>query len=178
MEYSTEKEILQPIFEHGMEGMSEVLQKLFNLAMRMERENALKASPYQRTEGRIGYANGFKERHIQSRVGELALQIPQTRNVEFYPRCLERGLRSERAINLAMAEMYIQGVATRSVRNILEKLCGLEVSAMQKRTRISRASSICQAERKPSICSKRPLKSMLAGLLSLQNGLKVRSRKD
>ena len=78
MEYSTEKEILQPILEHGLEGMSEVLQKLFNLTMRFERENALKAFPYQRTEGRTGYANGFKERHIQSRVGELALQIPQT----------------------------------------------------------------------------------------------------
>ena len=58
----------------------------------MERENALKASPYQRTKGRTGYANGFKERNIQSRVGELVLQIPQTRNVEFYPSCLERGL--------------------------------------------------------------------------------------
>ena len=142
MEYSTEKEILQPIFEHGMEGMSEVLQKLFNLAMRMERENALKASPYQRTEGRTGYANGFKERHIQSRVGELVLQIPRTRNVEFYPSCLERGLRSERAIRLAMAEMYIQGVATRSVRNILEKLCGLEVSSMQ----VSRATKMLDEE--------------------------------
>ena len=72
----------------------------------------MKASPYQRTEGRTGYANGFKDRHIQSRVGELELQIPQTRNVELYPSCLERGLRSERAINPAMAEMYIQGVAT------------------------------------------------------------------
>ena len=142
MEYSTEKESLQPILEHGMEGMSEVLQKLFNLAMRMERENALKASPYQRTEGRTGYANGFKERHIQSRVGELELQIPQTRNVELYPSCLERGLRSERAIRLAMAEMYIQGVATRSVRNILEKLCGLEVSAMQ----VSRATKMLDEE--------------------------------
>ena len=98
-------------------------KKLFNLAMKLERENVLKATPYQRTEGRTGYANGFKERHIQSRVGELALQIPQTRNVESYPSCLERGLRSERAINLAMAEMYIQGVATRSVRNILKYRC-------------------------------------------------------
>ena len=122
MEYSTEKEFLQPILDHGMEGMSEVLQNLFNLAMKLERENALKASPYQRTEGRTGYANGFKERHIQTKVGELELQIPQTRNVEFYPSCLERGLRSERAIRLAMAEMYIQGVATRSVKNILEKV--------------------------------------------------------
>ena len=73
MKYSTEKEILQAIFERGFEGMSEVLQKLFNVAMKLERENVLKATPYQRTEGRIGYANGFKERHIQSRVGELAL---------------------------------------------------------------------------------------------------------
>ena len=58
MEYSTEKEILQPILDHGMEGMSEVLQKLFKLAMKLERENVLKATPYQRTEGRTGYANG------------------------------------------------------------------------------------------------------------------------
>ena len=142
MEYSTEKEFLQPILDHGMEGMSEVLQNLFNLAMKLERENALKASPYQRTEGRTGYANGFKERHIQTRAGELELQIPQTRNVDFYPSCLERGLRSERAINAAMAEMYIQGVATRSVRNILEKLCGLEVSAMQ----VSRATKMLDEE--------------------------------
>ena len=141
-EYSTEKEILQPIFERGFEVMSEAVQNLFNLAMRMERKNALKASPYQRTEGRTGYANGFKEQHIQSRVRELALQITQTRNVEFYPSCLERGLGSERAINLAMAEMYIQGVATRSVRNILEKLCGLEVSAMQ----VSRATKMLDEE--------------------------------
>ena len=142
MEYSTEKEILQPILEHGMEGMSEVLQKLFNLAMKLERENVLKATPYQRTEGRTGYANGFKERHIQTRAGELELQIPQPRNVDFYPSCLERGLRSERAINAAMAEMYIQGVATRSVRNILEKLCGLEVSSMQ----VSRATKMLDEE--------------------------------
>ena len=71
------------LLNHGMEGMSEVLQKLFNLAMKLERENVLKATPYQRTEGRTGYANGFKERHIQSRVGELALQIPQTRKMVF-----------------------------------------------------------------------------------------------
>ena len=44
MEYSTEKEILQAIFERGFEEMSEVLQKLFNLAMKLERENVLKAT--------------------------------------------------------------------------------------------------------------------------------------
>ena len=81
MEYNTEREFLQPILERGLEGMSEVLQNLFNLAMKLERENALKAAPYQRTEGRTGYANGFKERRIQTRAGELALQIPQQTEV-------------------------------------------------------------------------------------------------
>ena len=142
MEYSTQNDILQPILENGIEGFSEVLQKMLNLAMKLEREKVLKASPYQRTEGRTGYANGFKERHIQTRMGDLELQIPQTRNIDFYPSCLEKGLRSERAIRAAMAEMYIQGVATRSVKNILEKMCGLEVSAMQ----VSRATKMLDEE--------------------------------
>ena len=142
MEYSTQNDILQSILENGIEGFSEVLQKMLNLAMKLEREKVLKASPYQRTEGRTGYANGFKERHIQTRMGDLELQIPQTRNIDFYPSCLEKGLRSERAIRAAMAEMYIQGVATRSVKNILEKMCGLEVSAMQ----VSRATKMLDEE--------------------------------
>ncbi|MBR2439344.1 MAG: L-rhamnose isomerase [Lentisphaeria bacterium] len=122
--------------------IAEAEQKLLNLAMKLEREKVLKASPYQRTEGRTGYANGFKERHIQTRMGDLELQIPQTRNIDFYPTCLEKGLRSERPIRAAMAEMYIQGVATRSVKNILEKMCGLEVSAMQ----VSRATKMLDEE--------------------------------
>ena len=167
MEYSTEKEILQAIFERGFEGMSEAVQNLFNLAMKLERENILKASPCQRTEGRTGYANGFKERHIQSRVGELALQIPQTRNVEFYPSCLERGLCSERAINLAMAEMYIQGVASRSVRNILEKRCRLEVSAMQVSRATKRLDEEFEKWRNRPI--KDAVKYLLLDALNLEN---------
>ncbi len=49
----------------------------------------------------------------------MSINISQTRNSDFYPSCLERGMRSERAINIAMAEMYIHGVATRKVRVII-----------------------------------------------------------
>ena len=60
--------------------------------MRIERAQALEADPYQRTEKRRGYANGFKPKTLNTRVGELALQIPQVRGeVEFYPSALERG---------------------------------------------------------------------------------------
>lgn len=142
MECSTPKDFLQPILENGIEGFGEVMQNLLNMAMKIERENALHAGAYQRTTERIDHANGYKPRTLQTRLGEMTLSIPQTRNTDFYPSCLEKGLRSERAIYIAMAEMYIHGVATRNVRTILEKMCGLEVSAMQ----VSRAAQMLDDE--------------------------------
>ena len=142
MECSTEQGLLQPILEKGFDGMQEALQTLFNLAMKIERERHLHAGLYQRTAERADYANGYKPRTIQTLEGEFNLSIPQTRNTDFYPSCLERGLRSERALRIAIAEMYIHGVATRKVRDILEKTCGLEVTAMQ----VSRAAQMLDQE--------------------------------
>ena len=76
---------------------------LMNEAMKIERENALQAQAYERTEHRLDYANGFKERNLYTRFGAVALKIPQTRNSDFYPSCFERGLRSELAVFAAMA---------------------------------------------------------------------------
>ena len=134
--------ILQIVSEKGFDGLREIMQMLFNEAMKMERENYLHASPYQRTDLRTDHANGFKPRTINTLQGEIQVSIPQTRNGGFYPSCLEKGIRSERAINAAMAEMYIHGVATREVTAILEKMCCLEVSAMQ----VSRATEMLDAE--------------------------------
>ena len=141
-EFSMPQSILQIVSEKGFDGLREIMQMLFNEAMKMERENDLHASPYQRTDLRTDHTNGFKPRTINTLQGEIQLSIPQTRNGGFYPSCLEKGMRSERAINVAMAEMYIHGVATREVTAILEKMCGLEVSAMQ----VSRATEMLDAE--------------------------------
>ncbi|RRE05158.1 hypothetical protein EAO24_30835 [Klebsiella pneumoniae] len=51
--------------------------------------------------------------------------------MEFYPSCIEKGMRSERALKLAIAEMYVKGVSTRRVSDIVEILCGTEVSSSQ-----------------------------------------------
>jgi len=92
----------------------------------------LEADPYQRPEKRKGYANGFKPKTVSTRLGELALAVPQVRGeVEFYPSALERGVRSERALKCALAEMYGQGVSTRKVTEVMRELCGLEVSSTQ-----------------------------------------------
>ena len=136
MECITPNAFLQPILENGMDGLADVLRILLNEAMKIERENVLNASHYQRCSERIDYAKGYKPKQIQTRYGKLNVDVPQTRNCDFYPSCLEKGIRSERAISIALAEMYFHGVATRSVTAILEKMCGLDVSAMQ----VSRAT--------------------------------------
>ena len=105
-------ELLQLLSEHGFDGMAEAIEILMNEAMKLERAEVLGARPHERTESRRGYANGFKPKRVNSRLGRLNLQVPQTRDVEFYPSALERGERSERALKLPLAEMYIQGVST------------------------------------------------------------------
>jgi putative transposase len=122
-------EAIQLLAEHGFDGLAEVLELLVNEVMKIERCEALGAAPYQRTQQRRGYANGFKGKTLHTRVGDLHLEVPQTRDVEFYPQALERGVRSERALTTALAEMYVQGVSTRKVSKIVEELCGHEISS-------------------------------------------------
>jgi len=123
--------------------MARAMQTLLSEAMKLERSEFLRAAPGERTDERTGYANGFKGKALRTRVGELALRVPQVRALPggeapgFYPMSLERGLRSERALKLAIAEMYVQGVSTRRVTEVTRELCGLEVTSAQ----VSRAAS-------------------------------------
>jgi len=121
---------------NGFDALADAVTVLLNSAMIAERSEHLGAAPYERSAERTGYANGFKDKTVKTRLGELALKVPQTRDCDFYPQSLERGLRSERALLLALAEMYVQGVSTRRVQKVVEAMCGMEVSS----TQVSRAA--------------------------------------
>jgi transposase-like protein len=121
--------VLDLITEEGANGFKEVLKLLVNAAMVEEREKYLGVASYERSEDRLGYANGFKPKTLNTRVGSLELQIPQTRDCKFYPQSLEKGKRSERALGLAIVQMYVQGVSTRNVEEITKQLCGFEISS-------------------------------------------------
>ena len=124
--------ILQLITDQGTDGRAEGLRLLVNQAMRVERAQVLHAQPYQRTDARQGYANGYKDKTFTTRLGPIQFDIPQVRgDVAFYPSAVQKGLRSEQALKLALAEMYVQGVSTRRVAAIVEQLCGTSVSSTQ-----------------------------------------------
>lgn len=113
--------------------------------MRIERQTHLGAAPFERSQSRQGYANGFKPKSVVTRLGKLDLQVPQTRGTDFYPSALEKGIRSERALKAAIAEMYVQGVSTRKMASITEELIGVEVTSMQ----VSRAAAELDAVLEP-----------------------------
>ena len=119
--------------------LAEVLTVLLNAAMKYEREKHIGVAPYERGDERNGQANGFKDRVVSTRLGQLGVSIPQVRggNEPFRPQSLEAALLSEKALKVALAEMYVQGVSTRRVSAVLESLCGTSVSSMT----VSRASA-------------------------------------
>jgi len=134
---------MELLIENGFDGMANVLQILLNEAMKIEREDALAAGAYQRTPERKGYANGYKPKTVDTRMGRITVDVPQVRgDVDFYPSALEKGCRSERALKVAIAEMYVKGISTRRVTGVLEKMCGLDISSMQ----VSRASKMLDEE--------------------------------
>ena len=125
--------IIEQLCDEGFDGITGAVITLLNEAMKLDRTRHLQALPYERSDDRQGYANGYKPKTVNSKLGKLTLSVPQVResDEEFYPSCLEKGLRSERALKAALAEMYIQGVSTRKVKAITEALCGYEVSSSQ-----------------------------------------------
>jgi transposase-like protein len=141
---TTIDDMVQLLILEKEKAFPKILAAIYDQAMIAEREAHLCAGSYERSESRDGYANGFKPRSLQTRVGRLSLHIPQVRgsNTKFYPKCLDRGTRSERAIMLTAAEMYIHGVSTRRVEAVFQAMGIDNYSAEQ----VSNASKILDEE--------------------------------
>ena len=131
-------EFLEQLASEGLDGLPEMIRVLVNQAMQLERQKHINAAPFERHPERRGRANGYKPKLVKTRVGEISFAVPQVREGGFYPEALEKGLRSERALMLALAEMYVQGVSTRKVAAITEQLIGSAVSS----TQVSRAAGL------------------------------------
>jgi len=113
-----EENFLRPLVE-------QIVQQLLEAEM----DEVLGAEKGERTPSRHGYRSGYYSRTLITRVGKLQLRVPQDRQGRFRTEVFERYQRSEKALVGALAEMYIQGVSTRKVKEITEQLCGHEFSA-------------------------------------------------
>lgn len=141
-DFTLPAELMEQVAEQGLEILPELIRIVVNAAMQAERSEYLQAEHYQHTPERTGHANGYKPKTMHTRVGDITFAVPQVREGGFYPQALEKGLRSERALTLAVAEMYVQGVSTRKVKAITEQLCGVSITS----SAVSQAASQLDSE--------------------------------
>lgn len=123
--------ILQASSVNGDDPVKGLLRHTIQQVLEEELTAFLNAEPYDRTDKRRGYRNGYKPRALTTRVGRLELLVPKDREGRFQTELFEKYQRSEKALVQTIAEMYVQGVSTRKVKKITEELCGLEISKSQ-----------------------------------------------
>jgi transposase-like protein len=108
--------------------LKEVLERVLQEWLEAEMTEHVGAAPYERAAGRKGHRNGHKPRTLRTRVGTLNLLVPQDREGTFSTRLFSRYQRNEKALCLALMEMYVEGVSTRKVKDVTEALCGTSFS--------------------------------------------------
>lgn len=128
MTRKTQKKLVQ-MMKEDKDLLRGMVQSLMQEVLEAEMQEHLGAAPYERSAQRGGYRAGYYSRSLVTRVGKLELRVPQDREGNFSTELFERYQRSEKALVLAMMQMYVKGVSTRKVKAITEELCGHEFSA-------------------------------------------------
>jgi putative transposase len=108
--------------------LKQIVERVLQELLEAEMTEHIGAAPYERTENRKGQRNGYKPRTLRTRVGTLNLAVPQDREGAFSTRLFARYQRNEKALVLALMQMYVEGVSTRKVKEITEELCGTSFS--------------------------------------------------
>ena len=150
-------------------GIKKLLTCFLNLVMQLEALEQIDAEPYERVESRKAHRNGYKERSLKTRVGELRLKKPQFREIPFETKIFDRYSRVEKALINAIAESYIQGVSTRRVQDIVSQL-GIENFSASSVSRIAK-----ELDEKVNEFLKRPIEHPIKYLFVDASYFKVRT---
>jgi len=122
------EEVAQGVLLDDPDFLREILERVVQQILEVEMTEHIGAAPYERVEGRTGHRNGHKPRTLRTRVGTLNLLVPQDREGTFSTHLFASYQRNEKALVLALMEMYVEGVSTRKVKDITEALCGTSFS--------------------------------------------------
>ncbi|KPK99329.1 MAG: hypothetical protein AMJ91_08165 [candidate division Zixibacteria bacterium SM23_73_3] len=123
------REVKRMFKEDLNEGGRYLLEEFFHQIMAYDLYEHIKARRYERIPARGGYRNGYRERYLLTSLGLLKLRVPRDREGEYQPDCFERYKRVQREVDEGIKAMYLRGVSTRKVGEVLDALCGERVSA-------------------------------------------------
>lgn len=108
--------------------MREAIRYTLIAILEEEVEAVVKAAPYQRTVERQDYRNGYYTRSLGTGVGVIEdLPVPRTRE-GFKTKVFEHYRRRQAELDEAICAMFVQGVSTVRVSEVLEALTGSKPS--------------------------------------------------
>jgi transposase-like protein len=162
-------EFLEDYLIDQEDGLKKLLTWFLNLVMQFEAMEQINAEPYQRVDSRKAHRNGYKERTLKTRVGELRLKKPQFREISFETKVFDKYSRVEKALINAVIESYLQGVSTRRVQDIVSRL-GIEYLSASSVSRISK-----ELDEKVEEFLKRPIEHPIHYLFVDASYFKVRT---
>ena len=163
------KDLLEDYLIDQEEGIKQLLTWFLNLVMQLESIQQSGSEPYQRIESRKAHRNGYKERSLKTRIGEINLKKPQFREYPFETAVFDRYSRVEKALINAVIESYLQGVSTRRVQDIVSQL-GIENLSASSVSRISK-----ELDEKVEDFLKRPIEHDIPYLFVDASYFKVRT---
>jgi putative transposase len=108
--------------EHDADFLKEGVRVLSQALMEMEAQEHVGAARYERSAGRTGQRNGYRERSWDTRVGTVELKVPRVRDGGYFPSLLEPRRKAERALATVVQEAYVHGVSTRKVDELVKAL--------------------------------------------------------
>lgn len=114
--------------ENTRDFLREIVRDALRDLMEMEVGALTGAALSERTDERKVHRNGYRERVLKSRVGDLGLRIPKLRQGTYFPSFLEPRRGVEKALVSVIQEAYLQGVSTRAVDDLVQALGGTGVS--------------------------------------------------
>ncbi len=108
--------------EHDTNFLKEGVRALSQALMEMEVEEHIGAGRHERSAGRSGHRNGYRQRTWDTRVGTVELRVPRVRDSSYFPSLLEPRRRAERALSAVVQEAYVHGISTRKVDELVKAL--------------------------------------------------------
>jgi putative transposase len=123
--------------EGDAEFLKEGVRVLSQALMELEVEEHIGAARHERSPGRRGQRNGYRQRTWDTRVGAVELSVPRVRDSSYFPSLLEPRRRAERALSAVVQEAYVHGVSTRKVDELVKALGMTGISK-------SRVSELCE----------------------------------
>ena len=116
-----------------------VVKRLFEATMEEEIIEQLRVTKYERGSRRRGYRNGYRYRNLLTEFGLLdTVKVPRDREGMYQPGVIERYQRRQGRVNGLVREMFLCGVSTRKVQEVLRPVLESPLSA-QAVSRITRS---------------------------------------